>query len=86
MPAIPRLAGQWIGERVQIYKFSEKASNTVFVVKGRPNGFVGLDEGIFHSANNFDKNVVNTPWSALKYAKTAPRDSIGVLTARQQSP
>lgn len=59
IPAIPRLAGKWDGEKTPIYKFGEKTSNTVFVVKGHPNGFVGLDEGIFHSANNFDKKALN---------------------------
>lgn len=59
VPTIPRLAGQWNGEKTPIYKFSDKAKYTVFVVKGHPGGFIGLDEGIFHSANRFDKNAVN---------------------------
>ncbi len=58
VPAVPRLAGRWSGERIPIYKFNDK-SNIVFVVKGRPNVIVGLDEGVFRSANNFDKNNVN---------------------------
>lgn len=58
VPAIPRLAGKWYGDRIPIYKFDTK-NNIIFVVKGSPNGFVGLDEGIFHSANNFNKTSVN---------------------------
>ena len=59
IPTIPRLAGRWEGERIPIYKFGDNVGNTIFVVKGRPNGFVGLDEGIFHSANDFDKKSLN---------------------------
>ena len=59
VPTVPRLAGQWNGEKKPIYRFGDKAKYTVFVVKGHPNGFIGLDEGIFHSANRFDKNAVN---------------------------
>lgn len=59
IPTIPRLAGRWEGDRIPVYKFGDKTGNTIFVVKGRPNSFVGLDEGIFHSANDFDKKSLN---------------------------
>ncbi len=37
----------------------DKSCVTVFVVKGKPRSIWGLDEGIFRSANKFDKNFVN---------------------------
>lgn len=37
----------------------DKGCTTVFVVKGRPRSIWGLDEGIFRSANKFDKCFVN---------------------------
>ena len=58
VPTIPRLAGQWDGERIPIYKFNDK-HNVIFVVKGRPGSFVGLDEGFFRCANNFNKESIN---------------------------
>ena len=32
---------------------------TVFVIKGKPRSIWGLDEGIFRSANKFNKSFVN---------------------------
>ena len=37
----------------------DKGGITVFVIKGKPRSIWGLDEGIFRSANKFDKNFVN---------------------------
>lgn len=37
----------------------DKGCITVFVVKGKPKSIWGLDEGIFRSANKFDKDFVN---------------------------
>ena len=37
----------------------DKECVTVFVVKGKPRSIWGLDEGVFRSANKFDKNFVN---------------------------
>lgn len=32
---------------------------TLFVIKGTPGRIEGLDEGIFHSAGNFDSSCIN---------------------------
>ena len=32
---------------------------TLFVIKGKPRGIWGLDEGIFRSANRFDASYIN---------------------------
>lgn len=37
----------------------DKKRVTIFVIKGKPRSIWGLDEGIFRSANKFDKNFVN---------------------------
>ena len=51
------------GDKTLVYKFdtdyTSKVSNTFFVVKGRPLGEEGLDNGIFRSPKKFDENFVN---------------------------
>ena len=37
----------------------DKKCVTIFVIKGKPRSIWGLDEGIFRSANKFDKDFVN---------------------------
>ncbi len=60
---IPRLfnwGGSLQGEFVPIHKCtSDKTHGTVFVVKGRPGGIVGLDDGPFSCADRFDENGIN---------------------------
>ncbi len=60
---IPRLVnwgGKMTGEKYPVYKFSEDKNNVVlFVIKGKPNGIIGLDEGVFCCADNFNSNFVN---------------------------
>ena len=58
LPLFPRLAGRTYN-RVPIYKFDGKISNTIFVVKGSPLGDEGLDDGIFRSYKRYDDNFVN---------------------------
>ena len=58
LPLFPRLAGKTYN-RVPIYKFDGKISNTIFVVKGSPLGDEGLDDGIFRSYKRYDDNFVN---------------------------
>ena len=60
VPLFPRFAGRNYGDKVPIFTaVPEKNYVTLFVVKGRPNGFVGLDEGVFRCADNFDENSIN---------------------------
>ena len=59
IPRFPRLAGRQYGDRIPIYKFDNKLSNTIFVLKGVPLGDAGLDNGIFRSSKKYDENYVN---------------------------
>lgn len=59
-PLLPRLVGRSYGIKTPIYKFKpEKDFYTIFVIKGSPNGVIGLDDGIFSSALKFDKDHIN---------------------------
>ena len=60
VPWFPRFAGRNYGDKVPIYTaIPEKTCVTVFVVKGKPDGFVGLDDGAFRCADNFSDRHVN---------------------------
>ena len=60
VPLFPRFAGRNYGDRIRIHKVTpNKNCVTIFVVKGRPNGFVGLDDGVFRCADNFDEQGIN---------------------------
>ena len=59
-PLFPRFAGKNYGDKIPIFSaIPEKNCVTIFVVKGKPNGFVGLDNGVFRCADNFDENFIN---------------------------
>ncbi len=62
VPRFYRLAGKFpgTGDRLSIYKFQNNNNCvTIFVIKGKPNGITGLDDGIFRSASKFDENLIN---------------------------
>ena len=60
VPRFPQLAGRRYGDKTPIFRaLPEKTCVTVFVVKGKPDGFVGLDDGAFHCADNFSDRHVN---------------------------
>ena len=60
VPLFSKLSGRWYGDKLPIFKFEATDSETViFVVKGRPNGIVGLDDGIFRCADNFNEKYIN---------------------------
>ena len=60
VPLFPRIAGRNYGEKVSIYTaVPDKSCVTIFVVRGNPNGFVGLDEGVFRCANRFEARSIN---------------------------
>ena len=59
IPRLPRLAGRQYGDKIPIYKFTDKPVNTIFVLKGIPLADEGLDDGIFKSLKKYDENFVN---------------------------
>ena len=60
VPLFPRLSGRNYGDKTPIFTaIPEKDCVTLFVVQGRPNGFVGLDDGVFRCADNFDESGIN---------------------------
>lgn len=60
VPLFPRNAGRNYGDKVPVYRYAaENGVIQVFVVKGRPNGFVGLDNGVFRCADRFDEGCLN---------------------------
>ncbi len=60
VPLFPRFAGRSYGDKVPIYTvIPEKTCVTIFVVRGKPDGFVGLDDGVFRCADHFDRRHIN---------------------------
>ena len=60
VPRFPQLAGRRYGDKTPIFRaLPEKNCVTLFVVKGKPDGFVGLDEDVFRSADRFDEKSIN---------------------------
>lgn len=59
IPRLPRLAGRQYGDKIPIYKFTDKPVNTIFVLKGILLADEGLDDGIFRSIKKYDENYVN---------------------------
>ena len=60
IPALFNWGGSMHGEYRPVYQTGrEKGGIVLFVVRGRPNGVIGLDDGIFRSADNFDESCVN---------------------------
>ena len=59
-PILPRIAGRYYGEREPLlFLTPSKDSIRIFVVMGKPNDFVGLDEGQFRSIHKFDEAYIN---------------------------
>ena len=58
IPRLFRLAGRQYGDKIPIYKFTDKPVNTIFVLKGIPLADEGLDDGIFRSRKKYDENFV----------------------------
>ena len=60
VPRFPQLAGRRYGDKTPIFRaIPEKNCVTLFVVKGKPDGFVGLDEGVFRHIDHFDDRCIN---------------------------
>ena len=59
-PVLPRVAGRDDGKRDPIIKLApSKDCIRIFVIMGKPNSIIGLDEGIFRSIHKYDKNYIN---------------------------
>ena len=59
-PILPRIAGRRYGIREPIIKLSpSKDCIRIFVIMGKPNSIIGLDEGIFRSIHKYDENFIN---------------------------
>ena len=58
LPLFWRLAGRRDADRITIYRFDKKLTNTLFVVKGAPFCDHGLDNGIFRKFKKCD-NLLN---------------------------
>ncbi len=59
VPALFNWGGKAPGKRIPLYKFINNNDTVVFVIKGKPNGITGLDDGIFRCANNFQDKYIN---------------------------
>ena len=59
-PVLPRIAGRRYGIREPIIKLApSKDCIRIFVIMGKPNSIIGLDEGIFRSIHKYDENYIN---------------------------
>ena len=59
-PVLPRVAGRVDGKREPIIKLApSKDCIRIFVIMGKPNSIIGLDEGIFRSIHKYDENYLN---------------------------
>lgn len=60
VPKFFNWGGKAIGTMDIIYKFvQDKNSVNIVIIRGKPNGITGLDDGIFRCANKFDYNYIN---------------------------
>ena len=59
-PVLPRVAGRDDGKREPIIKLApSKDCIRIFVIMGKPNSIIGLDEGVFRSIHKYDENYLN---------------------------
>ena len=59
-PVLPRIAGRRYGIREPNIKLApSKDCIRIFVIMGKPNSIIGLDEGIFRSIHKYDDNCIN---------------------------
>ena len=59
-PVLPRIAGRRYGVREPIIALTpSKECIRIFVIMGKPNSIIGLDEGVFRSVYKYDENYIN---------------------------
>ena len=74
-PVLPRITGRFYGERELLISFdSSKECVRIFVIMGKPNSIIGLDEGNFRSFYKFDENCINIMSEARFKKFSLPRE------------
>ena len=74
-PVLPRIMGRLYGEREPIISLSpSKELVRIFVIMGKPNSIIGLDEGIFRSIHKYDENYINVMSEARFKELSLPSD------------
>ena len=74
-PVLPRIMGRRYGEREPIISLSpSKELVRIFVIMGKPNSIIGLDEGIFRSIHKYDENYINVMSEARFKELSLPSD------------
>ena len=59
-PILPRVAGRYYGKREPMINIApSKDCVRIFVIMGKPNSIIGLDEGIFRSVHKYDESCIN---------------------------
>ena len=59
-PILPRIMGRYYGEREPLIGIApSKECVRIFVIMGKPNSIIGLDEGAFRSVHKYDENYIN---------------------------
>ena len=59
-PVLPRIAGRCYGIREPIISLApSKDCIRIFLIMGKPNSIIGLDEGNFRSIHKYDENYIN---------------------------
>ena len=58
-PVLPRVAGRLHGTKEPLLRIGPtKECVRIFVVRGKPNSIIGLDEGVFCSVHKYDENKI----------------------------
>ena len=74
-PVLPRIMGRRYGEREPIITLApSKECVRIFVIMGKPNSIIGLDDGIFRSVHKYDENYINVMSEARFKELSLPSD------------
>ena len=74
-PVLPRIMGRRYGVRAPIISLSpSKEFVRIFVIIGKPNSIIGLDEGLFRSIHKYDENYINVMSEARFKDLSLPSD------------
>ena len=74
-PVLPRIMGRRYGERKPIISLApSKEFVRIFVIMGKPNSIIGLDDGIFRSVHKYDENYINVMSEARFKELSLPSD------------
>ena len=74
-PILPRIIGRRYGEKEPIIRLApSKDCVRIFVIMGKPNSIIGLDDGIFRSVHKYDENYINVMSEARFKELSLPSD------------